>query len=113
MRRFHSYGPVDCSEHFCLDAEWCAYLYMNGIIDFEKATNAVGGTAAICGFSCPFVQHRIYNALTINLLGEHTPIPALDPLDDLSDVFEGASLRYIQRAAGSSESNRGHSLLPG
>jgi hypothetical protein len=43
-------------------------------------------------FSCPFIQERLYNALTYDLIGDKTPILALDFLDTLDDVFEGQAL---------------------
>jgi hypothetical protein len=72
---------------FALDADWCNYLYLNGIIDGELATNESGQETMVCRFSSPFIQERLYNALTGDLVGERLPMLALDPLDDLADVF--------------------------
>ncbi|MCP4349611.1 MAG: hypothetical protein GY795_29370 [Desulfobacterales bacterium] len=72
---------------FSLDAEWCSYLYLNGIIDTDTQKDADGEPVDVCRFSSPFVQERIYNALTLDLIGDRMPILALDPLDDLADVF--------------------------
>ena len=77
---------------FTLDAEWCSYLYLNGIIDSETTVQPSGVKTEVCRFSCPFIQLRIYNALTGELVGDRTPILALDPLDELTDVFEGPHL---------------------
>ncbi len=77
---------------FSLDADWCNYMYLHGIIDREMVTSDRGEIRTICRFSSPFIQHRIYNALTYHFFGNRTPILALDPLDDLSDVFEGNTL---------------------
>ena len=77
---------------FELDEEWCNYLYFNGIIDAERTTDDKGEPLYICRFSSPFVQQRLYNALTGDLVGDRTPILPLEILDDLADVFEGESL---------------------
>ncbi len=73
---------------FSLDAEWCAYLYMNGVITFQVQTDSDGQPQTTCRFSCPFIQKRLYNALTYDLVGDRLPILALEILDDLADVFE-------------------------
>ena len=77
---------------FSIDAEWCAYLYMNGVIAPEFQTADNGTKTSLCRFSCPFIQKRLYNALADDLIGDRLPILALDPLDDLADVFEGETL---------------------
>ncbi len=77
---------------FSLDADWCNYMYLHGLIDQEKVTSASGQLMTICRFSSPFIQHRVYNALTYDLFDEPSPILALDPLDNLADVFEGPAL---------------------
>ncbi len=74
---------------FSLDAEWCSYLHMNGIIDTDTQPDPGGDLVEVCRFSSPFIQERIYNALTFSLIGDRMPILALDPLDDLADVFDG------------------------
>ncbi len=73
---------------FSLDADWCAYLYMNGVISSEIQTDSQSQPQIFCRFSCPFIQKRLYNALTLDLIGGRLPIPALEIMDDLSDVFE-------------------------
>ena len=77
---------------FSLDADWCNYLYLNGIIDYHLDGGKEGGDREVCIFACPFIQLRIYNALTYDLVGDRTPILALEPLDDLCDVFDGPEL---------------------
>ena len=72
---------------FSLDREWCNYLYLNGIIDFETRKDPRGRKTHLCRFSCPFVQERLYNALSDDLVGEELPVRALDPRDALDDVF--------------------------
>ncbi len=73
---------------FSLDAEWCAYLYMNGVITFQIQIDSRDQPRSICRFSCPFIQKRLYNALTDDLIGDRLPILALEILDDLEDVFD-------------------------
>ncbi len=67
------------------------YMYLHGIVDAEVIMTAKG-EEEICRFSCPFVQQCLYQALSDELVEEHTQILALEPLDDLSDVFEKPSL---------------------
>jgi len=75
-------------KEFSLDVEWCSYLYLNGIIDYETITEASGEKKEVCRFANPFIQERLYNALTKSFLGDDTPIYPLALGDDLSDVFE-------------------------
>ncbi|QTA82412.1 AAA ATPase-like domain-containing protein [Desulfonema limicola] len=77
---------------FSIDSDWCAFAYLNGIIDSETVVNSLGIKTEICRFSSPFIQMRLYNALTMDLIGERLPILALEPLDTLSDVFEPPEL---------------------
>ncbi len=73
---------------FSIRAEWCNYLYLNGIIDYEKGMDAKGKETNVCRFSSPFTQLAIYDALTYHFVDDHAPILPLDPLDDLSDVLD-------------------------
>jgi len=73
---------------FTLDADWCGYLYLNGVIDSVTYTTPMEEEIEVCRFSSPFIQKRLYNALTYELVGDRLPILALEPLDDLADVFE-------------------------
>jgi hypothetical protein len=75
---------------FALDAEWCAYLYLNGITDARTQPDESGEETAVCIFSSPFIQRRLYNALTPDVAGR-LPILALEPLDSLADVFEDSA----------------------
>jgi len=94
---------------FSLDADWCSYLYMNGIIDGETTLDDRGIEVETCRFSSPFIQERLYNALGDDLVGDRPPILAVEPLDDLADVFGGEELNlaallerykaYLQRLA--------------
>ncbi len=73
---------------FSIDVDWCAYLYLNGVIDNQESEDAGGEYIEVCRFANPFTQLRIYNALTRDMLGDNLPIPALDPMDTLEDVFD-------------------------
>jgi len=73
---------------FSLDVDWCSYLYLNGIIDVDTVKDELGKKHKVCRFSNPFIQKRLYNALTNEFLGRKVPIYALRIGDDLSDVFE-------------------------
>ncbi len=77
---------------FSFDRDWCAYLYQNGIVAPDTVFNQKGDPLEVCRFSAPFIQERLYNALTDDLVGERLPILALSPLDDLADVFSGPEL---------------------
>jgi len=77
---------------FAIDADWCNYLYLNGIIDAETKRSPSGEKTEVCRFASPFIQLRLYNAFTDYLTGDRTPVLALDPLDELEDVFEGTHL---------------------
>ena len=77
---------------FSIDAEWCRHLYLNGVIYKETAQTEQGDFEEICRFANPFVQLRLYNALVPDLVGDRTPILALEPLDRLADVFEKAEI---------------------
>jgi len=77
---------------FRLDTDWCSYLYLNGVIDSTIQLDDKGEEVETCRFSSPFVQLRLYNALTYDLVGDRMPILALEPLDELEDVFEGPEL---------------------
>jgi hypothetical protein len=68
-----------------------SYLYMHGLIESETVRQPTGELAEICRFSSPFIQDTLYHALSSDLMGDRTPILALHPLDDLTDVFAPAS----------------------
>jgi len=77
---------------FSIDAEWCAYTYLHGIIDVETVADSHGGKTEVCRFANPFIQRRLYNALALDIIGDRSPILALEPLDRLTDVFDNAEL---------------------
>ncbi len=78
---------TDPNVPFSLDQDWCNYLYMNGIIDDAPAPDDPEGMRRVCRFSSPFVQRRLYGALTDDMFGERGPLLAIEPSDLLSDVF--------------------------
>ncbi len=82
---------TDPNVPFFLDKDWCNYLYMNGIIDKATSSEDPDGTE-LCRFSSPFVQRRLYAALTHQMFGEKGPLPAIPPGDLLSDVFTETGL---------------------
>jgi hypothetical protein len=77
---------------FTIRAEWCAFLYLNGIIDEKTVVGESGKPVSVCRFSSPFVQNCLFDAFTDDLIGERLPILALEPMDRLADVFEGDTL---------------------
>jgi len=68
------------------------YLYLHGIIEPTLETSPNGETQNVCRFTSPFVQQCLYDALSQEIIGSETPILALEPLDELTDVFSGTSL---------------------
>ena len=77
---------------FSLDTGWCGYLYLNGVIMPETSVDRDNNSIEVCRFSCPFIQKRLYSALTDDLVGDQLSMLALEPLDDLADVFAGETL---------------------
>ena len=69
------------------------YLYLHGIIEPTLETLPSGEEQDICRFTSQFIQQCLYDALIDEILEPKTPIPVLDLLDDLADVFAGSSLR--------------------
>ncbi|MBF0202704.1 MAG: AAA-like domain-containing protein, partial [Desulfamplus sp.] len=83
---------------FALDSDWCGHLYFNGIISHEKQPGPPGPQSYLCRFSSPFVQHKLFNALSREWslsrewFADRTSITPLQPLDDLGDVFAGENI---------------------
>ena len=77
---------------FSIDSQWCRYAYLHGIIDSETATDVAGKKTEVCRFANPFIQLRLYNGLSMEMYGDRTPILALEPLDDLADVFDKTTI---------------------
>ncbi len=70
----------------------CSYLYLHGIVTSETRRQPNGERDEISSFSSPFIQDCLYFALSQEMLEERMPILALQPLDDLADVFAGQSI---------------------
>jgi len=77
---------------FSVRADWCGYLHLNGIVDETEMEGPDGKKARVCRFSSPFVQKCLYDAFTMDWVGDRLPILALDPLDTLADVFDKPEL---------------------
>lgn len=84
---------TDPNVPFSLDKDWCSYLYLNGIIDQAPMPGDADDDRLVCRFSSPFVQLRLYAALTDDLFGDKGPILAIEPGDFLDDVFTPDGLR--------------------
>ncbi|MCP4629980.1 MAG: hypothetical protein GY850_41705 [bacterium] len=69
-----------------------SYLLMHGVIDSERIVEPDSAVKKVCRFASPFIQRCLFDALGRDLIGVGTPILALDPLDDLEEVFEGPDL---------------------
>jgi hypothetical protein len=74
---------------FNLRAKWCSYLYLNGIITCTTQQKTNQEMVEICRFAAPFIQTCLFNSLTLDIIGDQTPGTVVEPLDDLTDVFEG------------------------
>jgi len=77
---------------FSIRAAWCSHLYLNGIIDSLETIDESGSKNWVCRFSSPFVQNCLFDAFTADMVGDRMPLLALEPLDDLSDVFDTPEL---------------------
>jgi hypothetical protein len=67
------------------------YLYLHGIIEPTLETSPNGKQKYVCRFTSKFVQQCLYDALNNEIIGPEMPILALDPLDELIDVFGATS----------------------
>ena len=74
---------------FSYGQEWCNYLSLNGIIDTHKIIGDNGLPLHVCRFSSPFVQQRLFNDLSKEIVERVRDLP-LDPMDTLADVFAEA-----------------------
>jgi len=83
---------TDPNVPFSMEEEWCNYLYLNGIIDHAPSPDDPTGSAVVCRFSSPFVQRRLFSALTGDMFGDRGPLLAIEPGDTLSDVYTPTSL---------------------
>ena len=71
------------------------YLYLHGILEPAMMTEPNGELKKICRFSSPFIQQCLYDALSDDLIGDSMAILPLEPLDELTDVFEGNELNLL------------------
>ncbi len=69
-----------------------SFLYMNGVIDSEKA-----GREIYVRFSSPFVQKRLFNYFAYELFGYMGKL--IEPFEDLDDTFaeDGLNIRNLMR----------------
>ncbi|MBK8259269.1 MAG: AAA-like domain-containing protein [Polyangiaceae bacterium] len=72
---------------FSLDKDWCNYLHMNGVIDEGPPSDNPSSSSVVCRFSSPYVQRRLFAALTDDMFGDKAPLLAIEPGDLLADVF--------------------------
>ncbi|MEN8220373.1 MAG: hypothetical protein ABFS56_29310 [Pseudomonadota bacterium] len=71
------------------------YLYLHGLIEPTLETSSSGERQDVCRFTSPFVQRCLYDALSNEIIGSEMPILALEPLDELTDVFGGTGVGAI------------------
>lgn len=85
---------TDPNVPFSMDKDWCNYLFTNGIVDeaFVDDPDKQGGRAYVCRFSSPFVQRRLYAALTDDMFGDKGPLPSIPVGDAMEDVFTAEGL---------------------
>lgn len=85
---------TDPNVRFALEDEWCSFLYMNGIIDevIVSDESSPTGEKAVCRFSSPFVQHRLYTGFSREMFGDNGPLPSIPVGDALDDVFTSGGL---------------------
>jgi len=77
---------------FNLRTNWCGYLYLNGIISYTTQQNTHEEMVEICRFAAPFIQTCLFDSLTLDMIGDRISGMAVEPLDDLADVFGGETL---------------------
>jgi hypothetical protein len=85
---------TDPNVPFTLDRDWCNYLFTNGLIDeaIIEDPRQPDAEASVCRFSSPFVQRRLYAALTDDMFGDKGPLPAIPVGDAMEDVFTSQGL---------------------
>ncbi len=77
---------------FSVRADWCAFLYLNGVIDEKTVADDSGRSSLVCKFSSPFVQKCLFDAFATILVGHRMPILALEPTDRVTDLFKKADI---------------------
>ncbi|HRI63744.1 MAG TPA: AAA-like domain-containing protein [Polyangium sp.] len=80
---------TDPNVPFSMDKDWCNFLFTNGLIDEAviEDPRQPEEEISVCRFSSPFVQRRLYAALTDDMFGDKGPLPAIPVGDTLEDVF--------------------------
>jgi len=80
---------TDPNVPFTMDQDWCNYLFTNGIIEeaIIDTPEKPGSRDYVCRFSSPFVQKRLYAALTDDMFSNKGPILPIEMGDTLEDVF--------------------------
>jgi hypothetical protein len=83
---------TNANVHFSFDYDGCNYMYMHGIITYEKQEDQ-NRLTHVCRFSSPFIQARLYNALVgeIKATKQYSTL-ALNPLDTLDDIIISKTL---------------------
>jgi len=77
-------------EMFNFDDPNLNFLYMNGIIDYEKEKNEQGKIVNYIKFSNPFVQKRLFNRFSREMFKHLGSI--IDPYQDLTEIITEQSL---------------------
>ncbi|MCP4348944.1 MAG: AAA family ATPase [Desulfobacterales bacterium] len=83
---------IDEKIKFKYDDPSISFLYMNGVIDSEKA-----GTGSYVRFSSPFVQKRLFNYFSWQMFDYMGKL--IEPFEDLTDTFarDGLNIRSLMR----------------
>lgn len=68
------------------------YLYLNGIINYQRIVYSDRREGNICRFTSPFVQDCLYSALSDELIFPAENHGLINLLDDLADVLEDDQL---------------------
>jgi hypothetical protein len=77
---------------FTFAADWCNYMYMNGLISYTEIETE-DKISHICCFSNPYVQDTLYSVFVEEIQNDHNQdILPLEPTDFLEDVFHNANL---------------------
>jgi len=77
---------------FTFAADWCNYMYMNGLISYTEIEKD-DKISHICCFSNPYVQDILYTVFVGEMQNDHNQdILPLEPTDFLEDVFHNATL---------------------
>jgi hypothetical protein len=78
----------DANIDFSFHVDWCNYMYMHGLITYEKSRQ-LGEIRYLCRFSSPYVQTCLYNVFTNEVSKTHSgQVMPIDPLDFMEDVFD-------------------------